>query len=460
MAAIKQLAAVTRSGTGKGAARSVRREGRVPAVIYGGGLKPEPISVDFKDVNKLIYAGHFLTTIFELDIDGRKERVLPRDYQLDVVTDRPVHVDFLRLRPGSRVRIGVPVHVENREASPGIKKGGTVNLVLHTRRGAGARPTTFPRRSRSTSPASTSPIRCTSRRSKLPEGCKAVSSKSDLTVVTIVPPTVMCEETPPRRRRGRRRACAARGSRQGRRSGQGRAPPAPQPPPSPPARSKARAPSPGFRARGRGSRASDSGAPCSSSRNSAIRARRTRATATTSASWRSRRSPRAHRFGPFRARFSGLASEGTIGGERVLLLAPQTYMNKSGRSVGEALRFHKLDLARPHRPSRRTRPRARQGPGQGRRRRRRPQRPALDHRPCRQRLPARPARHRPSRRQGARAQFRARATSPSRRRPGWTPSAARSPTPRRCWSKVEDASFQNKVHLALEAAGFGEKAPT
>src|SRR5579871_429581 len=131
MAATKQLAAVTRSGTGKGAARSVRREGRVPAVIYGGGVKPEPISVDFKAVNRFIYAGHFLTSIFELDLDGRKERVLPRDYQLDVITDRPVHVDFLRLTPGSRVRIGVPVHVENRDASPGLKKGGAVNIVLH-----------------------------------------------------------------------------------------------------------------------------------------------------------------------------------------------------------------------------------------------------------------------------------------------------------------------------------------
>src|SRR5208283_1848899 len=132
MAAIKQLAAVARSGTGKGAARSVRREGRVPGVIYGGGLKPEPISVDFKDVNKLIYAGRFLTTIFELEMDGRRERVLPRDFQLDVVTDRPVHVDFLRLAAGARVRIGLPVHVENRDASPGIKKGGTVNIVLHS----------------------------------------------------------------------------------------------------------------------------------------------------------------------------------------------------------------------------------------------------------------------------------------------------------------------------------------
>ena len=73
MAATKQLAAVARSGVGKGAARSVRREGRVPGVIYGGGEAPEPISVDYKDLNKLVYAGHFLTTIFELDLAGRKD---------------------------------------------------------------------------------------------------------------------------------------------------------------------------------------------------------------------------------------------------------------------------------------------------------------------------------------------------------------------------------------------------
>ena len=193
MAAIKQLAAVARSGTGKGAARSVRREGRVPAVIYGGGLKPEPISVDYNDVNKLIYAGRFLTSIFELDMGGRKERVLPRDFQLDVVTDRPLHVDFLRLTPGSRVRIGVPVHVANREASPGLKKGGTVNLVLHSVE-------VF-------APADAIPEAITIDLTgldfadsihisdlKLSEGCRPVPAKSDLTVVTIVPPTVMAEE--------------------------------------------------------------------------------------------------------------------------------------------------------------------------------------------------------------------------------------------------------------------------
>lgn len=195
MAAIKQLAAVARSGTGKGAARSVRREGRVPAVIYGGGVKPEPISVDYKDVNKFIYAGHFLTSIFELELDGRKERVLPRDYQLDVVTDRPVHVDFLRLLPGSHVRIGIPVHVANRDASPGLKKGGAVNLVLHT--------------VEVMAPADDIPESITIDLSgmdfhdsvhvsalKLPEGCRPIAGTAQLTVVTIVPPTVMAEETP------------------------------------------------------------------------------------------------------------------------------------------------------------------------------------------------------------------------------------------------------------------------
>jgi large subunit ribosomal protein L25 len=195
MAAIKQLAAVARSGTGKGAARSVRREGRVPAVIYGGGVKPEPISVDYKHVNQLIYSGRFLTTIFELEVGGRKERVLPRDFQLDVVTDRPVHVDFLRLAPGSRVRIGVPVHVVNREASPGLKKGGAVNLVLHT--------------VEVMAPADAIPESITIDLTgldfhdsvhvsaiKLPEGCRPVSAKADQTVVTVVPPTVMVEETP------------------------------------------------------------------------------------------------------------------------------------------------------------------------------------------------------------------------------------------------------------------------
>jgi large subunit ribosomal protein L25 len=195
MAATKQLAAVARSGVGKGAARSVRREGRVPGVIYGGGEAPEPISVDYKDLNKLVYASHFLTTIFELDVAGRKERVLPRDYQLDVVNDRPLHVDFLRLKAGSRVRIETPVHVVNQELSPGVKKGGAVNLVLHS----------VPL----WAPADAIPDSITIDLAgldfhdsvhisgiKLPEGCKPAVTKTDLTVVTIVPPTVYKEDAP------------------------------------------------------------------------------------------------------------------------------------------------------------------------------------------------------------------------------------------------------------------------
>lgn len=132
MAEIKTLAATVRSGTGKGAARSVRREGKIPGVIYGGGEAAMPITLNYRDMHKLIYAGHFLTTIFEIDIDGKKERAIPRDYQLDVVRDTPLHVDFLRLKAGSRLRVNVPVHFLNQEAAPGIKRGGSINIVLHT----------------------------------------------------------------------------------------------------------------------------------------------------------------------------------------------------------------------------------------------------------------------------------------------------------------------------------------
>jgi len=131
MAETKKLAAAVRSGTGKGAARSTRREGRTPAVLYGGGEAPTPLSLDSREVTKLIFAGHFLTTIFELDIDGKKERAIPRDYQLDVIKDFPTHVDFLRLKPGQRVKLDVPVHFVNQEASPGLKRGGALNVVYH-----------------------------------------------------------------------------------------------------------------------------------------------------------------------------------------------------------------------------------------------------------------------------------------------------------------------------------------
>ncbi len=131
MAETKSLAASVRGGVGKGAARSVRREGRIPGVIYGGGEPPVPISLLWHDVNKLIYAGHFLTTTFDLAVDGTVERVIPRDYQLDPIKDRPLHVDFLRIKAGSKITVEIPVHVANDDASPGLKAGGAINLVRH-----------------------------------------------------------------------------------------------------------------------------------------------------------------------------------------------------------------------------------------------------------------------------------------------------------------------------------------
>jgi large subunit ribosomal protein L25 len=131
MAETKSLAASVRSGVGKGAARSVRREGRIPAVVYGGGEPPTPIALSWHEVNKLIYAGHFMTTTFELDIEGAKERVIPRDYQLDRVRDRPLHVDFLRLKKGQRIDVEIPVHLVGQDRAPGLKRGGVLNIVLH-----------------------------------------------------------------------------------------------------------------------------------------------------------------------------------------------------------------------------------------------------------------------------------------------------------------------------------------
>jgi large subunit ribosomal protein L25 len=132
MATVNELSATARPKSGKGAARAVRRAGRVPGVIYGDSKEPIGVSLDFKELKQKIYAGHFLTTVCNLDVDGTKHRVIPRDFQLDPVMDNPIHVDFLRLGEGARVRVRVPIHVTNTDLAPGIKRGGTVNIVTHT----------------------------------------------------------------------------------------------------------------------------------------------------------------------------------------------------------------------------------------------------------------------------------------------------------------------------------------
>ena len=132
MSDIKELKAVARDRAGKGAARAVRRQGQVPAVIYGGGEAAQPIAVDFNQAKQLIFAGHFLTTVFDIDVDGSRTRAIPRDYQLDPVKDFPIHIDFLRLAEGQAIRVTVPVHIVGAETSPGVKRGGTVQIVGHS----------------------------------------------------------------------------------------------------------------------------------------------------------------------------------------------------------------------------------------------------------------------------------------------------------------------------------------
>jgi large subunit ribosomal protein L25 len=192
MATVTVIKAASRSRAGKGAARAERRAGRVPGVIYGDGKPPQPISVDYHELRQRIYAGHFLTTVHDVEIDGVKHRVIPRDFQLDVVRELPLHVDFMRLGEGATIRVNIPIHVRNAEQSPGVKRGGTVSIVTHSievRCRADAIPAGIEvdvggldiNHSRHLSDIN------------LPDGVRAVSGR-DITLVTVVPPSGYAEE--------------------------------------------------------------------------------------------------------------------------------------------------------------------------------------------------------------------------------------------------------------------------
>ncbi|MGD9739736.1 MAG: 50S ribosomal protein L25/general stress protein Ctc [Bauldia sp.] len=132
MAAPYELSASMREPRGKGGARSTRRDGKVPAVVYGGDEAPIAIALNYKDVDLKILAGGFLTTVVTLDVDGNKVRAIPREYQRDPVSDRPLHVDFMRIGEHSTLTVEIPMHFINEAASPGIKRGGVLNIVRHT----------------------------------------------------------------------------------------------------------------------------------------------------------------------------------------------------------------------------------------------------------------------------------------------------------------------------------------
>ncbi|MBB4039069.1 large subunit ribosomal protein L25 [Microvirga flocculans] len=195
MSEVKQIKAVARDRSGKGAARAVRRQGQVPAVIYGAGQPAQAIALDFNQTKQLIFAGHFLTTIFEIDVDGKKVRAIPRDYQLDPVRDFPVHVDFLRLAAGQAIKVVVPVHVVDQEKSAGLKRGGALQIVEHTVEllvPSDAIPDFIEVSVADLNIGSSVHLADI----KLPKGAKAASTEN-LTLVTVVAPTGMAEEAAP-----------------------------------------------------------------------------------------------------------------------------------------------------------------------------------------------------------------------------------------------------------------------
>nr|WP_298101280.1 50S ribosomal protein L25/general stress protein Ctc [uncultured Shinella sp.] len=126
-----ELKAETRERVGKGSSRELRRNGLIPAVIYGDKQAPLSIALSTKEVTQRIHAGGFKTTVATIDVNGEKIKVLPKDFQLDPVRDFTMHVDFLRVSGNTHVVVEVPVHFVNEEKSPGIKVGGVLNIVRH-----------------------------------------------------------------------------------------------------------------------------------------------------------------------------------------------------------------------------------------------------------------------------------------------------------------------------------------
>src|ERR1700716_3585632 len=192
MATVKELKATVRPSSGKRAARAVRRAGRVPGVIYGNNQPPVTISVDDADLRQRILAGRFLTTIYDIDLEGNKHRVIPRDFHLDPVRDFPLHVDFMRLGEGDTIRCGLPLRIQNAESAPGVKRGGTVNIVTHTI-DLECSVDNIPQYIEADVSGLEISYSLHLSDIKLPAGVKSLS-REDVTLVTIVPPSGYAEE--------------------------------------------------------------------------------------------------------------------------------------------------------------------------------------------------------------------------------------------------------------------------
>ena len=193
MSELLVLKAERRDRAGKGAARAVRRTGVVPAVIYGNKQDPELITIQPKPLEAAIKKRGFYSTVMAVEVGGKPQRVLPRDVQLDPVSDRPIHADFQRVDETSRVRVWVPVRFVNHDLSPGIKRGGVLNTVR--------------REIEFVCPVSAIPKEIVIdlegleindsfhiSKVKLPEGVRPAITGRDFTICSIAPPTARVEE--------------------------------------------------------------------------------------------------------------------------------------------------------------------------------------------------------------------------------------------------------------------------
>jgi large subunit ribosomal protein L25 len=187
------LAAETRDRGGKGASRDLRRNGRVPAVIYGNKQDPISIHVEEKALVRQLMTGHFMNSVVMIDIDGKPTRTLPKDVAFDVVSDRPLHVDFLRIGEHTQVHVNVPVLFTDEESSKGIKIGGVLNVVRHELElvvDAADIPTEIQISLAGLDVGDSIHISNV----KLPKGAKSAIDDRDFTIATIVAPSALRSE--------------------------------------------------------------------------------------------------------------------------------------------------------------------------------------------------------------------------------------------------------------------------
>jgi len=192
MAETSKVIAKKRDRAGKGGARSSRREGLIPAVIYGDKQAPMMIAVEPKSVERIMHREGYFNHTLKVEVDGTSIDVLPRDIQVDPVTDKPLHLDFLRVGPESIISVQVPVHFKNEGASPGIKRGGVLNIVMHeiTVR---TKPTSIPEYFEVDLTGLEIGHSVHLDALKVPEGVRVVTRDKNPTVASIAAPTVVRE---------------------------------------------------------------------------------------------------------------------------------------------------------------------------------------------------------------------------------------------------------------------------